>query len=329
MMAQAELHECYWAEAVATAAYLRNRVPTRSLKSTTPYEKWFERKPDLSHIRVFGCMCYAYIPEVNKKGKLSNKAEKLHFIGYSLQTKGYRLIDESTSKVLVRRDVIFNESDFQYDSSKTKVTDEGTTTSYEQIMVLEDEEPIELPNELQPQEQVIQEQQHQYPRRQRTTPVRYGIDKFVDTAFLDEVQIEEPKSIEEALKDQEWKEAADSEYQLLMENETWKLVKLPTGRKPIGCKWIFKTKRTSEGKVEHYQARLVAKGYTQKPGEDYDETFSPVVRYSSILTLLAFAIQNGMIIHQMDVVTAFLNGTLDEDIYMEQPPGYIKKEKSI
>ena len=325
MMAQAELPECYWAEAVATAAYLRNRVPTRSLKSTTPYEKWFERKPDLSHIRVFGCMCYAYIPEVNKKGKLSNKAEKLRFIGYSLQTKGYRLIDESTSKVLVRRDVICNESDFQYDSSKTKVTNEGTTTNHEQVMVPEDEEPIELPIEPQPQEQVVQEQQHRYPRRQRTAPVRYGIDEFVDTAFLDEVQIEEPKGIEEALKDQEWKEAADSEYQSLMENETWKLVKLPTGRKPVGCKWIFKTKCTSDGKVERYKARLVAKGYTQKPGEDYDETFSPVVRYSSIRTLLAFAVQNGMMIHQMDVVTAFLNGTLDEDIYMEQPPGYIKK----
>ena len=203
MMAQAELPECYWAEAVATAAYLRNRVPTKSLKSTTPYEKWFERKPDLSHIRVFGCMCYAYIPEVNKKGKLSNKAEKLRFIGYSLQTKGYRLIDESTSKVLVRRDVICNESDFQYDSSKTKVTDEGTTTSHEQVMVPEDEEPTELLIEPQPQEQVVQEQQHRYPRRQRTAPVRYGIDEFVDTAFLDEVQIEEPKGIEEALKDQE------------------------------------------------------------------------------------------------------------------------------
>ena len=143
---------------------------------------------------------------------------------------------------------------------------------------------------------------------------------------MDEVQIEEPKSIEEALKDQEWKESAGSEYQSLMENETWKLVKLPTGRKPVECKWIFKMKCTSDGKVERYKARLVAEGYTQKPGEDYhDETYSPVVKYSSIRALLAFAVQNGMIVHQMDVVTAFLNGTLDEEIYMEQPPGYIKK----
>ena len=321
----APYYERYWAEAVATAAYLRNRVPTRSLKSTTPYEKWYDRKPNLSHVRVFGCMCYAYIPEVNKKGKLSNKAEKLRFIGYSSQTKGYRLIDESTSKVLVCRDVIFNESDFHYDSGKTEVTDGRSTTGHEQVMVPEDEESIELPNEPQPEKQVVQEHQHRYPRRQRTAPVSYGIDEFVDTAFLDEVQIEEPKSIEEALKDQEWKEAADSEYQSLMENETWKLVKLPTGRKPVGCKWIFKTKCTSDDKVECYKARLVAKGYTQKPGEDYDETYLPVVRYSSICALLAFAVQNSMIVHQMDVVTAFLNGTLDEEIYMEQPPGYIKK----
>ena len=112
-----------------------------------------------------------------------------------------------------------------------------------------------------------------------------------------------------------------------MDNGTWNLVKLPDGRKPVGCKWIFKTKCTSEGKIERYKARLVAKGYTQKPGEDYDQTFSPVARYSSIRALLAFAVQNNMIIHQMDVVTAFLNGTLDEEIYLEQPPGYIMEGK--
>ena len=266
-------------------------------------------------------MCYVYIPELSKKGRLSNKVEKLRFIGYSLQTKGYCLIDKSTSRVLVRRDVIFNESDFKYDSSNT---DGGTTDCHEQVMIPEDK-PIELPNELQPMEQVVQEHQHRYPRRKRTAPVKYGIDEFVDTAFMDEFLIEEPKSIKEALKGQKWKEAADSEYQSLIENETWKLVKLPTGRKPVGCKWTFKTKCTSDGKVECYKARLVAKGYTQKPGEDYDETYSPVIRYSSIQALLVFAIQNSMIIHQMDVVTAFLNGTLDEEIYMEQPHGYINK----
>ena len=112
--------------------------------------------------------------------------------------------------------MIFNESDFQYDSGNT---DGGTTVCHEQVTIPEDE-PIELPNELQPQEQVVQEHQHRYPRRQRTAPVRYGIDEFVDTVFLDEILIDKPKDIEEALKDQEWKEVADSEYQSLIENET-------------------------------------------------------------------------------------------------------------
>ena len=325
MMAQAELPEHYWAEAVATATFLRNRVPTRYLKSTTSYEKWYERKPNLSHVRVFWLYVLCLHPRGEQEKKLSNKAEKLCFIGYSSQTKGYCLIDESISKVLVCQDVTFNESDFHCDSGKTKVIDGRTTTDHEQIMVPEDEESIELPNEPKPEELVVQEHQHRYLRRQRTAPVRYGIDEFLDTAFLDEVQIEKQKSIEVALKDQEWKETADSEYQSLMENKTWKLVKLPTGRKPVVCKWIFKTKCTSDGKVERYKARLMAKGYTQKPGEGYDETYSPVVRYSSIRALLAFAVQNGMIVHQMDVVTAFLNGTLDEKRYIEQPPRYIKK----
>lgn len=82
-----------------------------------PYEKWYGRKADLSHFRVFSCMAYAYIPDAKRKGKLSKKVKKLRFIGYSLQTKGYRLIDESTSKITLCRDVIFNESDFQRDST--------------------------------------------------------------------------------------------------------------------------------------------------------------------------------------------------------------------
>ena len=98
-------------------------------------------------------------------------------------------------------------------------------------------------------------------------------------------QIAEPNTIEEALASEyskEWKEAADSEYKSLMENDTWELVELPENREAIGCKWVFKVKYTSDGKVERFKGRLVAKGYAQKHGIDYDETFSPVVRFASI-----------------------------------------------
>ena len=122
----------------------------------------------------------------------------------------------------------------------------------------------------------------------------------------------------------EWKAATDSEYQSLIENDTWELVELPADRTAIGCKWVFKTKCGSDSTVDRYKGQLVAKGYAQRFGVDYDETFSPVVRFSSIRAPLAFAVENDMLVHQMDVVTAFLNGTLEEEIYMQQPEGYIQ-----
>jgi len=207
MMSQAGLPEHYWAEAVATAAYLRNQKPTRSLKEkTTPYEKWYGNKSDLSHLGVFGCMEYAYI-HVNRKGKLSKKAEKLCFIGYSLQTKGYQPVDENTSKVVIRIDVIFNESDFLCD---LEVNDGVKVNGDEKGMVCEEYgEPVK-----QPEQDNQLDDQHRYPSRQKTVPIRYRIDEYVDTAFLGGGQIEEPQSIEEALESRlskSWKKAADLE----------------------------------------------------------------------------------------------------------------------
>ena len=144
--------------------------------------------------------------------------------------------------------------------------------------------------------------------------------------------IEEPKTIQEALNSEyseQWKAAADSEYQSLIENKTWNLEEPPVDRSVIGCKWIFKVKYGSQGQVEHFKGRLVAKGYSQKYGIDFDETFSPVVRFDSIRALLAFAIQKRMLIHQMDVVSAFLHGDLEEVIYMEQPEGYVIPGKAL
>jgi transposase InsO family protein len=333
MMSQAGLSEHYWAETVATAAYLRNIIPTRALKEEkTRYEKWFEKKPDIGHLRVFGCMAYTYIPDVNRKGKLSKKAEKLRFIGYSLQSKAYRLIDENTSKVYVRHDVIFNVSDFNHGVTTVDVPDELVADEVpavtDEIVSLEEIQPDdkEQNQNIGLNDQEKEQQCHRYPRRQRTAPARYGVDEYIDVAFISGVN--EPDSIEEALDtelSEEWKSAAESEIQSLTNNETWELTELPSGCKPLGCKWIFKIKRGSDGQVERYKARLVAKGYTQRPGEDYKENFSPVIRYSSICALFSFAVQHKMMIHQMDVVTAFLNSILEEDIYMQQPPGFIEK----
>lgn len=112
-----------------------------------------------------------------------------------------------------------------------------------------------------------------------------------------------------------------------MENDTWQLVKLPKERETVGYKWVFRVKYDGEGKIQCFKGRLVAQGFTQRFGIDYDEIFSPVARFSTIRTLLAFAVERKMQIHQMDVVSAFLNDKLREEIYMQQPPGYIQSGK--
>ena len=116
-----------------------------------------------------------------------------------------------------------------------------------------------------------------------------------------------------------WKEAVNSEVESILQNHTWELVDLPPGCKPLGYKWIFKRKLKTDGSIDKYKARLVVKGFRQKEGLDYFDTYSPVTRITSIRMLIAIASLYNPEIHQMDVKTAFLNGELDEEIYIEQP----------
>lgn len=140
----------------------------------------------------------------------------------------------------------------------------------------------------------------------------------------------EPKSLFEIQHMSEpdksrWHEATQQEYDALMENGTWELVPLPVGRKSIKCGWVFKLKRGPDGEVTRYKARLVAKGYSQKEGIDYQETFAPVVKFATFRAMLAIAAALDLDLHQLDVSSAFLNGILQEDIYMNQPEGFEAK----
>ncbi|KAH9140730.1 hypothetical protein AeRB84_015057 [Aphanomyces euteiches] len=122
----------------------------------------------------------------------------------------------------------------------------------------------------------------------------------------------------------EWIKATDAEYNSLMHHNTWTLCELPPDRKPIGCRWIFTKKYAADGTLSRYKARLVAQGFTQVAGVDYTEVFAPVIRTSSIRFLLALAAMYSMHICHMDVQTAFLNGSLQETLFMKQPPGYVQ-----
>ena len=136
---------------------------------------------------------------------------------------------------------------------------------------------------------------------------------------IDNVQI--PNSIQEALKDQAWKRAVEEEIRALESNGTWTLTKLPQGKSPVGCKWIFTVKYQADGRVERLKARLVAKGFTQSYGIDYQETFAPVAKLNTVRVLLSLAVNQEWPLHQLDVKNAFLNGELEEEVYMQIPPG--------
>lgn len=133
----------------------------------------------------------------------------------------------------------------------------------------------------------------------------------------------EPLSVKEALQSPQWSQAMLDEFQALQHQGTWSLVPLLAHKHTIGCRWVFKLKRNSDGSIARYKARLVAKGYLQEEGIDYFETFSPVAKQPTIRILLNLALSYNWCIRQLDISNAFLHGTLEEEVYMIQPPGFV------
>ena len=155
------------------------------------------------------------------------------------------------------------------------------------------------------------------PERDRRPPDYYG-----EWAAITSTESDEPKTAKEALARPDkakWMTAMEREMESLRTHEFWDLVEMPRDRKAVGSKWVYKLEMNANGSVERCKARLVAQGFTQKFGIDCDETFCPVVRFESVRTVIALAVQNGMKLHHMEVGTAFLNGELKEEMYMKQP----------
>ncbi|WVZ52934.1 hypothetical protein U9M48_003933 [Paspalum notatum var. saurae] len=180
-------------------------------------------------------------------------------------------------------------------------------------------EVFESPREISPEED-----NNEAPRKSK----RQRVEKSFGNDFIVYLVDDTPTSISEAYASPDadnWKEAVQSELDSILSNGTWELTERPYGCKPVGCKWAFKKKLRPDGTIEKYKARLVAKDYTQKEGEDFFDTYSPVARMTTIRVLLFLAVSYGLIIHRMDVKTAFLNGELEEEIYMEQPDRFVVK----
>ncbi|KAK8698021.1 hypothetical protein V6N13_114153 [Hibiscus sabdariffa] len=315
MMSHTDLPNTFWGYALETTAFTLNRVPSKSVQKT-PHEMWTGRRPNMSFMKIWGCKAYV---KHQMSTKLEPKSEKCTFVGYPKETKGYYFYNEN--KVFVARTGVFLEKEFLTNSGK------GRNIELKEVQQQQEIEPEvkEISQDVEENPTDLETQPLRRSSRERHEPERYG---FLVTTHGDVILVDqdEPKTYQEAVaspESEKWLEAMRSEMDSMSDNQVWTLVEPPEGIKPIGCKWVFKKKTDMDGNVQTYKGRLVAKGFRKIHGVDYDETFSPVAMFKSIRILLAVAAFHDYEIWQMDVKTAFLNGKLEEDVYMTQPEGFV------
>lgn len=369
----------FWGDAVLTAVFLINRMPSSVLNNKVPYSLLFPRdNPSKISPRVFGSTCFVHDLSPGRD-KLSASAIKCIFLGYSTIQKGYRCYNPSTHRFYISASVTFFE-DTPYFS--TPVTSEIISQVLplpliHQPLVLEDSpvstvQPVPpvppTPNPLivyqrRPRPTQVEEVIENNTESSDPTPVqssapasdpsselpialRKGIRSSRNShpiynclsyhrlssshnAFVSALSsISIPKTVQEALSHPGWQQAMIDEMTALDSNHTWTLVPLPPQKSTVGCRWVFNIKVGPDGRVDRLKARLVAKGYTQQFGLDYSETFSPVAKMPSVRLFLSMAAMRAWPLHQLDIKNAFLHGDLIEEVYMEQPPGFVAQGES-
>ena len=384
MLSESKLPTYFWAEAVNTACYTQNRTLINKDHEKTPYELMANKKPTLKYFHVFGAKCFV-LKDGEHLGKFDAKADEGIFLGYSLESKAFRVYVIEDKKVLESFNVTFddtkrpglqtgenseslvfenlsgdlsdneevpevvtviNNNDNDNDSGQsgdqsgdpqnsTGSTSQSTESSDQTVNNSGGAGEGSTSHTPQHLEQGESSRSH-LPRQRvwnRDHPFHLIIgdpDTGVRTrrtsqnechysGFLSET---EPKKVEDALDDPDWVIAMQEELNQFERQKVWKLVPRPKGKSVIGTRWVFRNKLDEDGIVTRNKARLVAKGYSQEEGIDYDETYAPVARLEAIRMFLAFAAHSNYKVYQMDVKSAFLNGELEEEVYVEQPPGF-------
>ena len=254
------------------------------------------------------------------------------FIGYEVGTKAYRCLDPMKATVHISRDALFEE-DAKWDWSNhaegistltfnpglsVESIAEGSSHPEEDLDEDQEENSVEAAT---PQSKLE-------PRRYKSLTQLYS---ETDPMQAEEEKCllisEEPSSYAEAAREEVWKRSMKEEMEAIDRNHTWELVAPPPNCKPIGLKWLFKVKISAKGEIPRYKARLIVKGYSQRQGIDFDEVFAPVIRFESIRVLIAIAAQEGWILHHLDVKSAFLNGEVEEELYVKQSEGFLIEGK--
>ena len=331
------LPKYFWAEAVNTACYIMNRALIRPILKKTPYELFNGRKPNISHLHVFGCKCFVLNNGKDNLGKFDAKSDEGIFLGYSLQSKAYRIYNKRTMNIEESIHVTFDESNAIL-STKNMLDDIADSLEHMNIHEQDSKGNDKGNNEDPPEEVKSNDELPREWKASRDHPLDNiigDISKGVTTRHslkdlcnnMAFVSMIEPKNIKEAIVDDNWIIAMQEELNQFERNNVWKLVEKPENYPVIGTKWVFRNKLDEHGIIIRNKARLVAKGYNQEEGIDYEETYAPVARLEAIRMLLAYASIMNFKLYQMDVKSAFLNGLIQEEVYVEQPPGFEISDK--
>ncbi|GKD26557.1 retrovirus-related pol polyprotein from transposon TNT 1-94 [Tanacetum coccineum] len=328
MLNEQSLQQKFWCNAVDTSTYILNRILIRAILGKTTYELLRGRKPTLDYFRVFGSKCFI----LNTKDyliKFDSKSYEGVFLGYSQNSKAYIVLNKHTRKVEESLNVTFDETP---PPSKTSPLVDDDLDEEEAIKVTEKKN---LENDI--EDETLEIDEIVNIKESRNHPLENVIEKFNQRTLRSQAQNQsnyfcfistiEPKNVNEALGDESWIVAMQEELNQFIANDVWELVPQPKNMTIIGTKWVFRNKLDENGIVSRNKARLVAQGYNQQEGIDYDETYAPVARLESIRILLAYACALDFKLFQMDVKSAFLNGFINEEVYVAQPLGFIDFEK--
>jgi len=338
MLHDQSLPKFLWAEVANIAVYVQNRCPHQALGSMSPEEKFTGKKPDVSHLKNFGSPVYFHVPK-EKRNKLGASGKKGIFVGYGENTKGYRIYVAGQREVIISHDVTFDEdmalnkvinlptlrSSQEADTREPKEKDDESMPDVEEPMDPIDPPPYE-PSSSRKRPSWLKgllddAEGHAAPRgtfRESKKPNRYQGYLTIMSKIIQN----EPSSFSDAVKHQVWKDAMTEEYESIIKNDVWEVVPRPQDKTVVTSKWLYKMKHVADGSTEKYKARFVTRGFSQKEGIDYDEIFAPVARYTTIRSIIALAASQGWNLHQMDVKTAFLHGSIKEEVYVEQPEGF-------
>lgn len=338
LLYQAELPDKFWAEAVNTANFLRNRCPTQSNNGKSPFHVWNNKTFDLGKIEEFGSKVVILNKKPNK-GKLEPRGLTGIFMGYAEFSKAYRVWIPENKKIVISRDVRFLGPKREVPAEPEKPSEmeevipvqETETEVTENILpgdviidegdVIIDERPNNDQAEIPPRghgrgrPRLIRTGNAGRPKKQYSAANNISTNAD-ETAYHSEISMKDAMSGEFKA---EWMEAMITEVKSILKNDTWIMSDRVDSEKTIGSRIVLRNKYKADGTLERRKARLVAQGFSQQPGVHFNETFAPVARMGSIRMLMAIAAKRKMKVHQFDVTTAYLNGKLNEKIFMEPP----------